>query len=1604
MLANDFKRESAKNIEELRKNPSLYFDFLRTMGNNHKYRYDAQVSIFMNYPDAIACTGYNSWKEKYQRQVKAGAKSIPILAYFEGRDRVVRIFDVSQTFSMDNTVKGPIRWEFEYERDKEIIENLISEYPSDDNELRTVAEKYYNESKDNILLELSDSLDLDSLDDFFISSIYVALYNRLDYIPSDNKHEKIAIAKGLELFDAIDFNSALAYINRSTRHLVDYFQAESKKIIKSKSEKKEITKGEEKHVLRRIKIHKRRKYLVRERSGSRRMRIDRADSTSIREKNGEQIKTVRRIEENNKGSKISDTESSLPRNERERGDSAAISDGFRTEQIDERVTNTSEEDRSVSDQNVPIADEKMGDQRRTEKHKSDEMDRTNEQSEHDLRRDGAEGTGIRLEPYDKENETQSLPFFYREDEIRKLLRESSATISHREEILQNINLKETDFTEYLKTIFTPEIVTMKINENETAGYKPYENGILLFKGTYDNMSAKTFYSWTIISRFYNTMNLLGELDDNYAESNDPAFLFTEKFITAVLTRGSGVSEGKFRIYEQFKKSLSKKENVEFLKNEYGWGGASPVITGSGISEDHDGKGIRLSKGFSEERPEVLLPWKDVEKRLSDLIKADKYLTAKEMELYPEWLEAKIERTKRYSEERERKERKEEIRKEMEQHLIYSYKYAPGDFAFMDNTRYEIVNIEADTVSLADPSFPLITKDIKRIEFEEKLGESHNNDSLLVGELDPEFIHIKKELENEEDMKKDLIAAAIDSDFILIPRMYLVLANLVNTEKYVEVEGSTYNIFTGKDESDNDRIKFFFQMGDYELLSLNDYLVTSETLETEAEEIFYASNDLQELAAFKSDLDAFIEGGMQDYSLILDKDTTAHIMHMLELYDKIEEKPSWITLEDIQDMIEQVSHAPKASEISDPNVVDVLPIGKLLFYNENGPDAEAVEYANIELFKSDIKLCQDNKTKVDITIYEDTEFTDELKEYVSTLENTPRELEIEHTSYEDSVTELKLLLADCNEYLNVAGRNNSFLTCGTPAEQILRIAELNNELHLISDEELLFYNREMLLSDSALKNGHIYTAVGRLDYYKDGEYVVSKEFDAPRMMATEIGVGRQGGYTVSAVLYTDRDGNHISTDIFSNIKDKVNIHFIRNPYVNEIDLFLLDDSITEEEKDIPVQNLITSNFVISDDIMPTSLKPGERLDNNINAIKILKAAENGADIGIEEQKKLAKYVGWGGLADVFDDSKTGQWDEARTYLKSALTAKEYAAARESTLTAFYTPKIVIDGIYEGLKSIGFDGGNVLEPSMGIGNFIGNIPEELKSSKFYGVELDELSGNIAKYLYPESNVQVKGFEETTFSNNFFDVALGNVPFADFKVSDKAYDKNNFLIHDYFFAKAIDKVRVGGVIAFITSSGTMDKKNAAIRHYIGSRCDLLGAIRLPNDTFSGLAGTDVTSDIIFLKKKSVVLDSENTWYNLGTDKNGFVYNQYFVDHPEMVLGKITEISGPFGNKLACVPDGRDLKESLFEAVHNLEGEYERAEVLEEYKEVESIPATDDVKNYSYTIVADKIYYRENSLMYEEQLKDKDIKRLKAYIDLSNQLREVIRLQMENRRYFFN
>ena len=510
--------------------------------------------------------------------------------------------------------------------------------------------------------------------------------------------------------------------------------------------------------------------------------------------------------------------------------------------------------------------------------------------------------------------------------------------------------------------------------------------------------------------------------------------------------------------------------------------------------------------------------------------------------------------------------------------------------------------------------------------------------------------------------------------------------------------------------------------------------------------------------------------------------------------------------------------------------------------------------------------------------------------------------------------------------------------------------------------------------------------------------VDQSNEAHDAKGLKLGKGKIGNPEVGILLKWNKVAERIQYLIYINdflSPEELEKYEDRQEAQSLADLEEIQETLEEE----PVTEVPAVNFRITDDELGQGT-PKEKFRANIMAIQLLKKCENeNRHATPEEQEVLSRFVGWGGLADAFDETKSA-WKTEYMELKSVLTPEEYAAARASTLNAHYTQPIVIASMYQALENMGFEKGNVLEPAMGVGNFFGMLPENLNQSKLYGVELDSISGRIAKLLYPEANIQIKGYEKSDYPNDFFDVAVGNVPFGAYKVNDRQYNRYNFMIHDYFLAKTIDQLRPGGVAALITTKGTMDKASPEVRKYLSERAELLGAIRLPNTAFSANAGTEVTADILFFQKRESISYDEPEWTQLGSDENGITVNQYFINHPEMILGKMEEVSGPYGMETTCSPiEGADLEIQLSEAIRHIQGtmktEPDRETELDEI--VESIPADPNVRNYSFTVVNDQIYYRINSLMNPVKMPATTAERVKGMIGVRDIVRELIALQME-------
>lgn len=1205
-------------------NPQNWQAFLASACRNYKLRYDEQLLVYAQRPDATAVLEIEQWNKIFGRWVNRGARGIAVFAdENRSRQRLTHYFDISDTHESRYSRTVPI-WDMRQEYEADVIETLESTFGEIENK-SSLAEAIMgaarNAAEDNIpdylqdLYYATEGSSFEEVEEDIVAFIYKnVVTNSVAYMMMSRLGVDTDGYFELDDFrDVTNFNTqeTLNALGFATSDIAEMGLTEISKTITALNRQNRIIVGQDRNEYNKVENNDERS-LDNERTdlhdGGRLQPSEPETSTAA----GSDVGQIRSDEE-----RVSEGTSQSPL--------LQSPDEGRT---DTALGGSGTESQQDGGNNPEPDGTERGSDRTDESGGYDEMGSSDELPSQLGTGNRESGSDIRLEYYDRTHEDKSLPFFGRDEVINEILRTTPHLSASLEEIKDYYerNPDNKDRTEYIKSIFNNDYTELTLEDGRTVGYKTFENVLHLWEGKYDSRTAQSFYDWAVIARHFEAMRLLGELSDSIKplpsmdgqmtfildgraeEKKTSAFTFSQEIIDAILANGSGFSEGKMRIYEQFEKSLSAKENADFLKNEYGWGGSYPVIIGAGIDESHDGKGITITKGIGKENPHITLSWSQVEKRIGELIRMDRYLNPKEKERYPQWLEsqeehrAKIEETKRNREILSNAPPEQEVEptekepEEAEQLQDVQYEYHLGDKVYIGASEYEILSVDDERVMLYDYDMPLFNKEFSRTEFDRKVRENPMNEHLIVKEEPAE--------ERNEKEPEPLV-------------------------------------------------------------------------------------------------------------------------------------PAW-----------------------------------------------------------------EQKKKV-------------------------------------------------------------------------------------------------------------------------------KGFD---------------------------------------------LH-----------------------PDVPMAERHTFN--LRENEVETVGKK-ERFRRNIMAIQLLKKCQEENRFATpEEQIILSKYVGWGGLSEAFDENNSA-WATEYLELSSVLTPEEYASARESTLTAFYTPPEVITAIYKAMEQMGFKEGNLLEPSCGIGNFIGMLPDAMQDSKIYGVELDTISAGIAQQLYQKTTIAAQGFEETNLPDSFFDGVVGNVPFGDFKVSDKRYDKHKFLIHDYFFAKSLDKLRPGGVMALVTSKGTMDKETLAVRKYIAQRAELLGAIRLPNNTFKGNAGTEVVSDILILQKRDRLIDIEPDWVYLDTDENGIKMNSYFVQHPEMILGEMKMVSGRFGMEATCVPyENADLAAQLDDAVANIHGEITEYEVEEELEEEDnSIPADPTVRNFSYTVVDNKIYYRENSRMTPVEVSATAENRIKGMIAIRNSVRTLIELQTED------
>ena len=1671
--------------------------FLRCACRNYRLRFDEQLLIYAQRPDATAVLEIERWNDKFGRWVNRGAKGIAVFEDADrSRQRLIHYFDISDTHESRYSRPVPI-WDMKPEYTDDVIESLentFGELENKDSLADAVMSAAKNAVEDNIpdylsdLMYAADDSFLYGLSEDMITSMYrKAVTNSVAYMMMTRLGIDTEPYFETEDFSVItNFNTpeALNALGIASSDIAEMGLGEISRTILALDRKNRIIADRGKPDYNKV-----------ENTSERSFENERADIH-----NAGRLQSSRPDNAQPAGSDFGQV----------RSDETEVSQG--TPQ--NPVLQSSDElhpdgafggSRTDSDENGRNPDEADGSagglDREPESGRYDEVGTGNEQLEEQSTGDRESGGHLRLDYYDRRHEDTSLPFFGGDDTIREILGITPHLKASKDEIraFYESNPDNAVRTEYIKGIFNNDYTEVILSDGRRVGYKTWQNVLQLWEGSYLSRTKQSFYDWGVIAQHFEAMRLLGELQDTMkplpsvdgqlnfmetqAEEKTSAFSFSQEIIDAVLTRGSGVSEGKFRIFEQFEKSLSAKENVDFLKDEYGWGGSYPVITGTGIDEQHDGKGILISKGIGDDKPHIRLNWNQVEKRIKELIRLDRYLNPKEKEIYPQWLEKQEERRAELAEEQRNREILSSAPPENNTAVSKSFEYngyhfEPTGILSAGRTLKEISNETISNNTLGMSAYEGATHPYSYEEFY-NAANSSSADIFKCVENGRLYIPGENELfeytgnfnpilsiEQSETPENSAYAYHLGDTVYMGADEYEILS--FNDERVV-LHDVQFPLF----QKEMDRAEFDRKVREN---PMNDHLKVKELPSEEKTD---------EAPAFDIGM-GYLGNGLTVWNRAVeesgDYQTIAHISDEGEIHYYVDGLP-----EDVVARIEQAA----AQEQQKSLFAASYQVGDRVYLDGKPFEITRVDDWNVELMDRSEQNPQprleskDNFMQLVQQNERSNRFTDAYREYGEIKEENPDSLVLYQVGdfFEaygaDAQTVSEAL--ELNLTSRFIGNNQRTQMCGFPANR------LETYINMLLD-------RGFDVAVSAAENGERNTRnivssnkedpvqsqpVGRIEYLdEDGNIIHTDEYTSEYQFKKDIEEESSFGTRLRFYVYRDAEGKTIDQTFITKQDTPLNVYeIIDSPYlvkdrtenalppderffVIETDegyaiwddlteaIYIDDEGVSEEFKsewqandyleqvkksvsekeaagqlepeqkgakpltpafvqpkrsrvqtfdlhpEIPLSERHT--FDLASHEVPEAGKK-ERFRRNMEAIRVLKECEFENRFATpEEQEILSQYVGWGGIPEAFDENNSS-WADEFIELYTALSPDEYESARASTLTAFYTPPVVISSIYKAMEQMGFREGNILEPSCGIGNFIGMLPQSMQDSKIYGVEIDKISAGIAQQLYQKTSIAAQPFEEANIPDSFFDAVIGNVPFGDIRVNDRRYNKHNFLIHDYFFAKSLDKLRPGGVMALITSKGTMDKESPAVRKYIAQRADLLGAIRLPNNTFKGNAGTEVVSDILILQKRDRLIDLEPEWVHLNTDENGVKMNTYFVDHPEMVLGEWKTVSGRFGEEDTVVPyENADLAELLEEAISNIHAEITDYEVDEELTEEDnSIPADPEVRNFSYTVVDDKIYYRENSRMAPVDVSATAENRIKGMIAIRDCVRNLIEMQ---------
>ena len=1485
----------AKDITD---KPGNYMSFLITAANNYKYRFDEQLLIFAQKPNATACAEVDTWN-KLGRWVNRGTRGIALIVNRNTPYKLRHVFDISDTNSLHGY--NVELWEMKPQYEEAVCDAIQNNFGEVLNKrkiedfliatARNAVEDNYTDYFEELLESRKESF-LEELDEFNVEVYFKDLLsNSVAYMLLER-----CGYDGDEYFDIEDFREIANFNTKETISILGTATRDISSMVLLEIEK----------TVRSIKRQEKTQNRTFEKN-------DKSIDNSIEEKTAERSDT--NDESNNLQTRrgLSNPESRgarIPEGRQVWNVATHVSSGTQERKVHEAVYDGQTErasgtggQSSQRNDGEPDIEDGEGSASNGNPQSGESNVVGSEDEQHSLGSGGNRTERVDLPLIEGDPFTsKGVEYFHQDYEKCELIKNSPALKDHRIEIAayfrEHKDPKERG--DFLMQFFDDKPQEFVLSNGVTAGYKAYKNRIHLWRGSYDSRERDCYVPWRNIAGYIKGMLLMHTWDESLfpseqeqierikAQSEKKLYL-PQEAIDYVLGAGSSFSEGKLRIYRQFAKNETADKNIAFLKNEYGQGGRSDAIPGTGYWEQHDAKGISIADHYVTDTKN-LLSWSYVNKRIKELIDADRYLSAKEKEAYPAYLKKTEDTNKRW-----------EIAKEF-RNIVRDY----NDFQEQLGNNDDKLN----TYVLVDCSSQF------------GIGNKHTYTSHANGDF---VLPVMREAMNK----------IIAENTHLTERCKVIEMLQSDVAKPLE---PTYDELNPPPEPPKE---YRYHLGDtvhigideYEVLAYDDNEVTLYDAKYPIFNKTYSKDEFEKL---------LVENPFNDHLLV---EVAVEPKQVEAVVNKVEESNKEV------DTLCAILTALKLDDIT-------------------------IHYENDELVATD-----------DETIWRGKEFYDFLNYDVFTYEDGGTVNGISNELYAE--------FAELAKKNGTAALDNRY--CPTWMEY--------SSIKADNPESIVLY-----------QVGDFYEILG------NDAHIVANELELTLTSRTIRGDERvpMVGFPIHVLeKYVDKLINKKHKLVMASLEDNKRILRALVPVKaeKEIEKPLSEEIAIEENKSefkfsepAPVKrekvrpNILypeipsseRNNFVITDDNLGVGA-PLERYENNVAAIRLLKKLESEKRLAIpEEQEVLSRYVGWGGLADCFDEKHPKYLE-----LKSLLDETEYEAARESTLTAFYTPPVVIRSMYKALENMNFKTGNILEPSCGIGNFMGMLPESLGSSKIYGIELDSISSRIAQQLYQNSSIASRGYEATDLPDSFFDCAIGNVPFGQFKVLDKRYDKHNFLIHDYFFARTLDKVRPGGIVAFITSKGTLDKENPNVRKYIAQRADLIGAIRLPNNTFKSAAGTEVTSDIIFLQKRDRIIDADPDWVHLNTDENGVKMNQYFVDNPDMIMGEMKMVSGPFGPESACVPyEDKDLEEMLLDAIQNIHAEVTEYE-FEDFEDDEidnSIPADPDVRNFSYTVYDGKVYYRENSRMKPIDVSMTAENRIKGLIEIRNCVRTLIEYQTED------